>query len=167
MTFVQAFRLIAFLVFVHASAGATSGADARTVQILAPRGGQVRALVMGINNYSGSNIATLNGASNRFTVKELPVEPAASTRSRPLVSMPDVTQPQAAVIIVVHADCHHEQLGRRCGLLAVPLHRHRDRLRSDQVFCVIGQRWRATVATPCSPMHCWMRWSMPTSTRTV
>lgn len=61
MTVGQALRLFAFLV-VLASGSAVSGADARTVQIEAAGGGQVRALVMGINNYSGSNIATLKGA---------------------------------------------------------------------------------------------------------
>ena len=62
MTVGQAFRLIAILVLAQAFGGATSGADARTVQIAAPGGGEVRALVIGVNNYSGSNIATLKGA---------------------------------------------------------------------------------------------------------
>jgi hypothetical protein len=39
-----------------------AAAEAKTVQLLAPGGGQVRALVVGINNYRSGSIPTLKGA---------------------------------------------------------------------------------------------------------
>lgn len=60
--FGQASRVVVLLAVFLTSEGMASSADARTVQIGAPGGGEVRALVIGINNYSGSNIATLKGA---------------------------------------------------------------------------------------------------------
>ncbi|MGE0285361.1 MAG: caspase family protein [Bradyrhizobium sp.] len=55
-------RFVVLLVTFLAFATATGSATARTVQISAPGGGEVRALVIGINSYSSPGIATLKGA---------------------------------------------------------------------------------------------------------
>lgn len=54
--------LMSVIVAAAVCPGLPQAADARTVQLLAPGGGQVRALVVGIDDYSARQIPTLKGA---------------------------------------------------------------------------------------------------------